>query len=122
MKNGPTTRKTSLGGGLFSHPSIPRKSQHEHSSIIGQQAYCQARIVSAVALDLKLFDGMFKNGEEVQQTVMVFVNQMLAHFVEEGCLDAVERHVPIKVASAGVSREALNREFGEEAVARVRVA
>ena len=54
--------------------------------------------------------------------VMVFVNQMLAHFGEEGCLDAVERDVPIKVASAGVSPEALNREFGEEAVARARVA
>ena len=47
---------------------------------------------------------MFKNGEEVQQTViMVFVNHMLAHFGEEGCLDAVGRDVPIKVASAGVS-------------------
>ena len=70
----------------------------------------------------KVFDGMFKNGEEVQQTVMVFVNQMLAHFGEEGCLDAVERDVPIKVASPGVSPEALNRQFGEEAVARARVA
>ena len=70
----------------------------------------------------KLFDGMFKNGEEVQQTVMVFVNQMLAHFGEGGCLDAVGRDVPIKVASAGVSAEALKREFGEEAVARARVA
>ena len=65
---------------------------------------------------------MFKIGKDVQQTVMVFVNQMLAHFWEEGCLDAVERDVPIKVASAGVSPEALNREFGEEAVARARVA
>ena len=33
----------------------------------------------------------------------------------------VERDVPIKVASAEVSPEALNREFGEEAVARARV-
>ena len=66
MKNDPTTRKTSLGGAPFSHPSIPRKSQHEHSSINGKQAHCQARIVSAVALP-EVFDGMFKNGEEVSK-------------------------------------------------------
>ena len=45
---------------------------------------------------------------------------MHAHFGEEGCLDAVERDVPI--ASAGASPEALHREFGEEAVARACVA
>ena len=65
---------------------------------------------------------MLKNGEEVQHTVTVFVNQILARFGEEGCLDAAEGGVRIKVASAGVSPEALNREFGEEAVARARVA
>ena len=53
---------------------------------------------------------------------MVFVNQMLAHVGEEGCLDAVERGVPINVASAGASPDALHRELGEEAVARARVA
>ena len=53
MKNDPTTIETSPGGPPFSPPSIPRMSQHEHSSINGQQAHCQARIVSAVALDLK---------------------------------------------------------------------
>ena len=47
---------------------------------------------------------------------------MLDHFAENDCLDVVERDVATKVAPAGVSTEALNREFGEEAVARVRVA
>ena len=49
---------------------------------------------TAASMRPKVFDGMFKNGEEVLQTVMVFVNPMLAHFGEELCLDAVERDVP----------------------------
>ena len=36
----PHNQETSLGGAPFSRPSIPRKSQHEHSSINGQQAHC----------------------------------------------------------------------------------
>ena len=68
----------------------------------------------------KGFDGMFKNGEEVQHMVLGFVNKMFANFGEDSCLGAVERDIPIKVASAGVSPEAINGEFKEEAVARAR--
>ena len=65
---------------------------------------------------------MLKNGEGVQHTVMVFVDQMLVHIGEEGFLGAVEGDVPVKVVSLRDNPEALLREFGEEAVARARVA
>ena len=71
---------------------------------------------------IKVFDVMFINGEEAQHTVMVYVNQILAYFGKEGCLDAIERDGPIKVASAGVSAEAYDREFEEEAIAGARAA
>ena len=48
-KNDPQRRETSPGGGPFSHPSISRMIQHEHRSINGQQAHCQARKESAEA-------------------------------------------------------------------------
>ena len=42
-KNDPKTWVTSPGEAPFSHPSIPRMIKHEHSSINGQLAHCQAR-------------------------------------------------------------------------------
>ena len=65
---------------------------------------------------------MLKNGEGVQHTVMVFVDQMLVYFGEEGFLGAVEKDVPVEVVSSRDNPEALLRQFGEEAVARARVA
>ena len=65
---------------------------------------------------------MPNNGEGVQHTVMVFVDQMLVHFGEEGFLGAVERDSPVKVVSSRDNPEALLIEFGEEPVAGARVA
>ena len=101
------------------HPThVPaRAQQHQRAAGPRPDTY---RISNSIRP--KAFYRMFQNGEEVQQTVMVFANRILAHFEEEDCLDAVERDAPIMVASAGVSPEALNKLFGHEAVARATVA
>ena len=65
-----------------------------------------------------MFDGIFKNGEEVEQRVMVLEGQMIALFGEEGCLEDINTDVPIKIGLKGANSEALKREFGVEAVAR----
>lgn len=53
-----------------------------------------------------IFDGSFGQGEEIQQRVMVFERQMTANFRKRGCLEAVERTVPIKVGLKESSQEA----------------
>ena len=59
-----------------------------------------------------IFDGCFKQEEDIQQRVMVFKRQMNVYFWEMGCLEAVETTIPIKVGLKESSQEALIAEFG----------
>ena len=58
------------------------------------------------------FDRCFKQGEERQQTVMLFERQMKAHFWEMDCLEAVETVSPVIVGLKESSREVLIAESG----------
>ena len=64
-----------------------------------------------------IFDGYYKQGEDIQQRVMVFGRDN-AYFWEMGCLEAMETTVPIKVGLKESSQEALIAEIGDELVGK----
>ena len=67
-----------------------------------------------------MFDGLVRPGEQVQQKVLVFRGQMCALFGQEGCLEAVETDVPIKIGKPDCNIAALTAESGEELVGKAR--
>ena len=66
-----------------------------------------------------IFDGSFQVGEDPQQKVLIFTNQMNALLGKRRCLEAVESPTPITAGQPNVDRVVLETEFGAELADRV---
>ena len=75
-RNERTPTENNLGAAQYSKWSHTRRTPLEHSSRVGLQALLQARFAYIYSRSRrKVFDGIFKIGEEAQQTVLVLQGQ-----------------------------------------------
>ena len=104
----------------FKGIQVQEQQQQRAGASAPQQAGTAVRISHNSSVRPAVFDGIVKNGEQIQQKVLIFRGQMGALFGQEDCLEAVETDVPIKVGRSDANVAALTAEFGEGMVDKAR--